>query len=180
MVGQRVECFSLKADSNVSLTGGKFSQIDGAEILVVHEFGKARVFHNLHTCRHLSQKGVSAAIGARIGLNLVSERVVAHSLTSVGHLLNHGHDFGGVLVERKHEVVVDGRLLVGGQVRVVELRDLVQVGQLTERAKEVVRRNGGLCLKERKPEDLRVLGFEGSAYLFSEVVVHNVLKVDLV
>ena len=76
--------------------------------------------------------------------------------------------------------MVDRRLLVGGQVGVVELRDLVQVGKLAQGSKEVIRRNSSLCLEEGKPEDLRVLGFEGSAYLFSEIVVHNVLKVDLV
>lgn len=85
-----------------------------------------------------------------------------------------------MFVQRKHEVVVDGRLLVGSQVRIVELRDLVQVGELTQSTKEVICRNSSLSFEERKPEDLRVLGFEGCANLFSEVVVHNVLKVDLV
>lgn len=48
LVWQRVEGFSLQADSDISFTGRKFSQVDSAEILVVHEFGKARVFHNLN------------------------------------------------------------------------------------------------------------------------------------
>lgn len=58
LVGQRVEGFSLQTDSYVSFTGRKFSQVDRAEILVVHEFGKTRVLRDLNPLRHLAEKRI--------------------------------------------------------------------------------------------------------------------------
>ena len=85
-----------------------------------------------------------------------------------------------MVLQAEHEVAGDGSVLVGGQVLVVELGDLVHVAQLAEGAEEVIGGDGHLALEESKPEDLGALGLEGLADLVGEVIIHNVLEVDLV
>ena len=83
-------------------------------------------------------------------------------------------------LQAEHEIAGDGSVLVGRQVLVVELGDLVHVAQLAEGTEEVIGRDGHLALEERKPEDLGALGLEGLADLVGEIIIHNVFEVDLV
>jgi len=54
------------------------------------------------------------------------------------------------------------------------------LADLTDSAKEVVSRDGGLALEEREPKHLGVLVAEARADLGGEVVVDDVLEVNLV
>jgi hypothetical protein len=54
------------------------------------------------------------------------------------------------------------------------------VGNLSEGSKEVISRDSRLTLEETKPEDLSVLNTEVCAYLFGQVIVHNILEVNFV
>ena len=83
-------------------------------------------------------------------------------------------------LQAEYEIAGDGSILVGGQVLVVELRDLVHVAQLAEGTEEVIGRDGHLALEECEPEDLGGLGLEGLADLVGEIIIHNVLEVDLI
>ena len=86
----------------------------------------------------------------------------------------------GIYIEAEDEVAGDGGILVGGKVRIVELRDFVEVSQLTEGSKEVISGHGSLTLKEGEPEDLSTLGRQALAYLLGQIVVHDVFEVDFV
>ena len=86
----------------------------------------------------------------------------------------------GIYIEAEDEVACDGGILVGGKVRIVELRDFVEVSQLTEGSKEVISGHGSLTLKEGEPEDLSTLGRQALAYLLGQIVVHDVFEVDFV
>ena len=123
--------------------------------------------------------GVSAEISL-VNFYLVLESVVTDTATSIDNVLNHGLNAIAVLVEAEHEVTGDGGLLVGGQVLVIVVRNLVHVGQLTEGTKEVISRNSSLTFEESEPKDLSALSFEDAANFGGQVVVHDVFEVDLV
>ena len=85
-----------------------------------------------------------------------------------------------MIIKAEDKVTGDGCILVRGQVLVIELGDLVQVGKLAESSEEVIGRNGGLTLEESEPENLGALSLEDGANFGGQVVVHDVLEVDLV
>ena len=81
--------------------------------------------------------GSSIKLGS-VGLYLVLERVVTDTGASVNDLLDEDSDLLGMLRQAKDEVTSDGGSLVSGQVHLIELGNLVEVGKLPEGAKEVI------------------------------------------
>ena len=115
-----------------------------------------------------------------VGLYLVLEGVVTDTGTGINNLLNEDGYLFGVFRKAENEVTCNGGSLVSWQVHVVKLWDLVEVSKLTEGAKEVISRDGSLALEEGEPEDLGVLSTEDGANFAGQIIVHDVLKVDLV
>lgn len=111
---------------------------------------------------------------------MITASIVTVSLPSVNNLLDKLNDLLCVCGYRKHKVAVNCSSLVGRQTCSIELWDLVNVGNLSKGSKEVISRDSRLTLEETKPEDLSVLNTEVCAYLFSQVIVHNILEVNFV
>ena len=74
----------------------------------------------------------------RVGPNLILERVVTDTGSRIDNLLDESLNLRPML--RQAEDVVDllGGVLIRGQVLVVELGDLVHVGELTQGTEEVI------------------------------------------
>jgi len=115
-----------------------------------------------------------------VDLDLVMKSVVTDTAASIDNVLDHGLNAIAVLVKAEHEVAGDGGLLVGRQVLVIVVGNLVHVSQFTEGTKEVVSRNSSLTFEESEPKDLSTLSFEGAAHFGGQVVVHDVFEVNLV
>ena len=179
-VGKGLKSAALEINRDLELAWGKLTHADGVQITVVHELVQTWVLGKRKTSgQGLDLVSCGIKLGG-VGLDLVLERVVTDARASIDDLLDENSDLFGVFRQAENEVAGDGSSLVGGQVHLVELGNLVQVGQLTEGAKEVIGGNGGLALEEGEPEDLGVLGAEELAHLSSQVVVHDVLEVNFV
>lgn len=111
---------------------------------------------------------------------MITEGVVTVRLASIDHVLDQHSNCGCIALNREHLVVLNCGLLVLGQVRSVEIRDLVQVSYFVKCVEEVVSTHSSLTLEEGEPEDLGVLSLKASAYLGGQVVVDNIFEVNFV
>ena len=116
----------------------------------------------------------------RVSLDLVLESVVTDTISSIDNILNKRLDLIGVFGQTEDKVAGNGRTLVVGKVLVIEVRNLVQVAEFAEGAKEVISRDGGLALEAGEPEDLGILGSQMLAHFAGQIVVHDVLEIDFV
>jgi len=115
-----------------------------------------------------------------VSLDLVTEGIVTKREAGINHLLDKSDDLLTVLVQRDHVVSADCGLLVGWEVGIIELWDLVKAGNLTESSKEVISSDCSLTVEEGEPEDLSVLGLKAGHDLISQVVVHDVFEINFV
>lgn len=112
------------------------AQLDGSEVAILFEVSHTGVLAEL-VGDASDLDGVSAEISL-VNLDLVLKSVVTDTAASVDNVLDHGLNTIAVLVEAEHEVAGDGGLLVGRQVLVIVVGNLVHVSQLTEGTKEVI------------------------------------------
>ena len=118
------------------------------KINVVHELGKARISRDFEARWTSSDLLVTLIELTSVGLHLVLKGVVTDAGAGIDNLLDKRSNFSSIHVEAEDEVAGEGSILVGGKALLVEVRDLVEVGQLAERAKEVVSGDGSLALEE--------------------------------
>ena len=88
-----------------------------------------------------------------VSLDLIAKGVVTATLTSLNDLLDEDVDFLAMLAKRDHVVETTRDILVVWQVSIIELWDLVQVGDFTDGTKEVVGGDSGLTIEESEPKD---------------------------
>jgi len=125
-------------------------------------------------------KKLATGEGIVVGLDLVAEGLETFFLTDIANLLDKDADLGSVVNGAHNEVGLDGDLLVLGNVILIEVRDLVDLADFTDGAKEVIARDSLERLEESKPEHLSSLSVKSIADLLSQVVVDNVFEVNLV
>ena len=180
LIRDRLKSAAAKIDGDLKLLRRELTELDGAQVAVAVELVEAGVRVHLQAAREAIDLKVFNIELTLVNFNLVLEGVVTDTGAGISDLLHNLRDLRAVALQAEHEIAGDCSILVGGQVLVVELRDLVHVAQLAEGTEEVIGRDGHLALEERKPENLCALGLEGLADLVGEIIIHNVLEVDLV
>lgn len=123
-------------------------------------------------------------IGARerftVSLDLITESLEAMLLTSIANLLDEDANLGSVVNGTHNKIGLNGNLLVLGNIFGIEVRDLVNLRDFTDCAKEIIARDSLERLEETKPEYLSGLSVKSVADLLGQVVVNDVFKVNLV
>ncbi len=152
--------------------------MNGSEVTIRLKVSHARVLAEL--VRDTSDFEALKAEISLVDFDLILERVVTDTATSINYLLHDSLNLLAMVIETEHEVAGDGSVLVRGQVLVIELRDLVEISQLAEGAEEVIGGDGGLAFEECEPENLGTLSLEDVANFGGQIIVHDVLKVNLV
>ena len=180
LIRLRIKCPTAEVKAGLELRGAQLTELDAFEISRVCEASKSRVLIDGETGGQRLNLVTTDIEFTLVGLNLVLKGVVSFTETDSYDILDEGADLFGVLGKTEDVVGVDSGLLVGKQVLLVVLGNLVELAELTDGSEEVISRDGSLALEEREPEDLGVLAGEGLHDLVGEVVVHDVLEINLV
>lgn len=180
LVGDGVKCAAAEVNRNLKVLRGELTELNGAQVAVAVKLVQARVGADNKTTGEATDLKVLNIELTLVDLDLVLEGVVTDAATGISNLLDNLSDLGTVVGKAEDEVAGDGGILVGGKILLIELRDLVDVAELTEGTEEVIGRDGQLALEESKPEDLSALGLELLADLVGEVIVHDIFEVDLI
>ena len=121
---------------NLEFAGVKLAELDRSEVLVVREASQlwsGLEVESAHVCDQ-----IASCEGFCVGFDLVSEGVEANSLGSISDLLDKHGDLLSVLGNGEHEIVLNRGLLVGRQLGVVELTNLVDLAEFTNSTEEVI------------------------------------------
>ena len=156
-VGQRLKSATLKVARDLKIGWAQFPKINRAKLRVVLELSEARVPGGFKAWRAALDLLLALLELTSVGLDLVLKGVVTDTGASINNLLDKLSDFVAIYIEAEDEVAGDGGILVSRKVRIIELRDFIEVSQLTESTKEVIGGHGSLALKEGEPEDLCTL-----------------------
>ena len=152
-VRQALKAASAEINLNSLFSGRELSKANAREVFISHQLLETWILSHTETAWEFIHHGASWEF-VIVSLYLVSESIVANSLSGICHLLDQDSDLVGVFGVREHEIRCNGLLLVSRKIRLIEGWDFVEMSELPEGTEEVVSRHGSLALEERQPEDL--------------------------
>ena len=126
-VGQRLKSAALEVNRDLKIRWAQFTKVDRAQLRVIDKLSETRVSGGFKAWRAALNLLLALIEFPSVSLYLVLKGVVTDTGSGIHNLLDKLRDFVGIYIEAEDEVTGDGGILVSGKVRIVELRDFVEV-----------------------------------------------------